>query len=89
MISFNCSKLIFIYKKFGILPFDKNYLKLIVMVGLVFFVIYLLPENSNNILNLVLKVGLNGVIIIFLTYKMKWVCNLNYWVDKLIKPDKQ
>tara|TARA_R110002167_G_scaffold7902_7_gene37002 strand:+ start:1499 stop:2965 length:1467 start_codon:yes stop_codon:yes gene_type:complete len=89
MISFNCSKLIFIYKKFGILPFDKNYLKLIVMVGLVFFVIYLLPENSNNILNLVLKVGLNGVIIIFLTYKMKWVYNLNYWVDKLIKPDKQ
>src|SRR5690606_8673430 len=57
MISFNCSKLIFIYKKLRILPFDQNYLKLIGMVGLVFFVCYVLPENSNAILNLVLKLG--------------------------------
>src|SRR5690606_15545367 len=77
MISFNTSKLIFIYKKFGILPFDQNYLKLIVMVGLVFYVCYLLPENSNPILNLLLKVGLNTGIIIFITYKMKWVDSLN------------
>lgn len=89
MISFNTSKLIFIYKKFGILPFDQNYLKLIVMVGLVFYVCYLLPENSNPILNLLLKVGLNTGIIIFITYKMKWVDSLNYWIDRIIKPGKQ
>ncbi|WP_100610674.1 lipopolysaccharide biosynthesis protein [Confluentibacter lentus] len=89
MISFNCFKLIFIYKKFGILPFDKNYLKLIGMVGLVFFVCYLLPENTNTILNLFLKVGINASVIIFITYKMKWVYSLNYWVDTFIKPDKQ
>lgn len=89
MISFNCSKLIFIYKKFGIIPFDHNYLKLIVMVGLVFLVSYLLPENPNVFLNLIFKVGLNIGVIVLVTYKMAWVYSLNYWVDKLIKPDKQ
>ncbi|PKQ43530.1 lipopolysaccharide biosynthesis protein [Confluentibacter flavum] len=88
MISFNCSKLIFIHKKFGILPFDKNYLKLIGMVSVVFLICYLLPENSSTVLNLLLKVGLNTCVIILVTYKMEWVYSLNYWVDKLIKPDK-
>lgn len=89
MISFNAAKLLFIYKKFGILPFDKNYIKLIVTVGLVFLICYLLPENSNAILNLLFKVGLNFVVVSFVAYKMEWIGGLNYWVDKFIKPDKQ
>lgn len=89
MISFNCCKLIFINKKIGILPFDKNYLKLIAMVCVVFFICYLIPENSNPILNLLIKIGLNFTVIVFVTYRMKWVYSLNLWVDKLIKPDKQ
>lgn len=89
MISFNASKLLFIYKKFGILPFDKDYLKLIVVVGLAFSLCFILPENSNTILNLLIKVGLNMVTIIVVTYKMAWVYSLNYWIDKLINADKQ
>jgi O-antigen/teichoic acid export membrane protein len=89
MISFNASKLLFIYKKFGILPFDKDYLKLIVLVGSAFSLCFILPENSNTILNLLIKVGLNMVMIISITYKMAWVYSLNYWVDKLINADKQ
>lgn len=89
MISFNASKLLFIYKKFGILPFDKDYLKLIVVVGSAFSLCFILPENSNTILNLLIKVGLNMVMIISITYKMAWVYSLNYWVDKLINADKQ
>ena len=89
MITFNSAKLIFIYKKFGILPFDKNYFKLFLVVCVVFFVCYLIPESSNNLFNLILKVGLNASIIIFLTYKMKLVYSLNNLVDKFIKPDKR
>lgn len=89
MISFNVAKLLFIYRKFGIFPFDKSYLKLIVTVALVFLVCYLVPENPNAFLNLLVKVGLNMGIIGFVTYKMKWIAGLNYWVDKFIKPDKQ
>ncbi|WP_111309286.1 lipopolysaccharide biosynthesis protein [Confluentibacter sediminis] len=89
MISFNCSKLVFIYKKFGILPFDKHYLKLFFTAILVFCVCYLLPENTNALLNLIIKVGLNACVTVFITYKMKWVYSLNYWVDKLFKLDKQ
>lgn len=89
MISFNSCKLIFIYKKFGILPFDKNYLKLFLMVCAVFFICYLIPENSNNLYNIVLKVGMNITMIIFIAYKMKLVYSLNNWMDRLIKPRKQ
>lgn len=90
MISFNCSKMIFIYKKFKIQPFDNNYLKLIGMVGVVFLICYVLPKNAlNAILSLVLKLGLNASAIVFITYRMKWVSSLNYWVDKVIKPGKQ
>src|SRR5690606_33993283 len=67
MISFNCSKLIFIYKKFKIQPFDNNYLKLIGMVGVVFLICYVLPKNASNaILSLVLKLGLNTSAIVFI-----------------------
>ncbi|MBU3821194.1 polysaccharide biosynthesis C-terminal domain-containing protein [Flavobacteriaceae bacterium XHP0103] len=89
MVTFNCLKLIFIYQKFGILPFDRDYFKLIITVGLVFFVFYLMPDNDNNILNLFLKAGLCSVVILIIIYKMKWVYSFNYWIEKLFKLGKQ
>src|SRR5690606_4801872 len=89
MVSFNCLKLGFIYRKFGVLPFDIAYLKLVFMVSLVFAVFYFLPENPNAILNLFLKSGLCSIVIMLIAYKMKWVYSFNYWVGKLLKPGKQ
>ncbi len=89
MMSFNCFKLFFIYRKFQILPFDKNYLKLFVVVSIVFCIFYLMPESSNNILNLLLKVGLNTTIIIFITYKLKLVFRLNLWIEKYLNLKKR
>src|SRR5690606_9351682 len=63
MVSFNCLKLGFIYRKFGLLPFDMVYLKLVFMVSLVFAIFYSIPENPNAILNLFLKAGLCSAVI--------------------------
>jgi len=89
MVSFNCLKLGFIYRKFGLLPFDMVYLKLVFMVSLVFIAFYSIPENPNVILNLFLKAGLCSAVIMLIAYKMKWVYSFNYWVDKLLKLGKQ
>ncbi|GAA4280808.1 lipopolysaccharide biosynthesis protein [Gaetbulibacter aestuarii] len=80
MVSFNCFKLVFIYRKFGILPFDKNYLKLVLLVVLSFMVFYSLPEFSNNILNLLVKVGLNAIVVVVLTHKFQLIKDLNIWL---------
>lgn len=85
MVAFNSLKLIFIYLKFGILPFDRDYFKMIITVGLVFTIFYLIPDNSNNILNLLVKVGFSSAIILIITYRMKWVYSFNYWADKTFK----
>jgi len=89
MVSFNCFKLIFIYKKFKIIPFDKGYFKLVILIGVVFLFFYVLPENTNSILNLFLKVGLNALVAILITYRLRLVYSLNYWIDKLFNIDRQ
>jgi len=85
MIIFNCSKLIFIYKKFKLLPFDRAFLKL----GLLFLVsgilVYLLPTTNSNLLNLSYKVGLSLVLNIVVVYKLRLVFQVNVWVDKALR----
>lgn len=77
MVLFNCSKLLFIYKKFGLLPFDAAFLKLAVIFIVSGLGIYLLPETNSNIINLFYKVGLSLIINIVAVYKMKLVPQLN------------
>ena len=89
MTLFNSFKLYFIYSKFGILPFDKKYAKLFLVILVVTLSIYKLPEFSNHLLNLLFKTGLNIALIVWLTYKLKLVFSLNFWIDKLINIGKQ
>ena len=55
MLLFNFSKLLFIYQKFRILPFDKSYLKLILVFSLVLFVSANLPNLDTVLWNLIYK----------------------------------
>lgn len=84
MTLFNSFKLYFIYSKFGILPFDKKYAQLFLIISMITLTLYKLPEFSNNLMNLTTKVSLNFVLILFITYKLKLVFSLNFWLDKLM-----
>ena len=89
MTLFNSFKLYFIYSKFGILPFDKKYAQLFFVILVITSAIYFLPEFSNHFVNLFFKTGLNIALIVWLTYKLKFVFSLNFWIDKLINIGKQ
>ena len=84
MILFNISKLLFIYQKFNILPFDKSYLKLILVFLIVLLTAYYLPIMENNLFNLIYKTGLCLTLNLFLIYKLKLVFSYTFWIEKII-----
>jgi O-antigen/teichoic acid export membrane protein len=85
MTIFNIVKLFFIYGKFGMWPFDKGYLKLILIVFTTGLLFYWIPEMPNNIINIFVKSGLYAIITVFVVYKLKLVYSLNFWVNKVLK----
>ena len=85
MTLFNCSKLLFIYKKFGLFPFDKNFLLLAIIFVVSGVVIYFLPDADSGLMNLIYKTGLSLVVNVTAVYKLKLVFQVNEWVDKALK----
>ena len=83
MTLFNISKLLFIYKKFGLLPFDKSFAKLALVFVLSCIVIYYLPNSASHLVNLVYKTGLSLFINFVVIYKLKFVYQVNIWTDKV------
>lgn len=85
MSLFNISKLIFIYQKFRILPFDLSYLKLIFVTFLIVIGVYLIPKNSNLWLDIIIKISLLLIVLLLIVYKLKLLPILNFWIEKLLK----
>lgn len=85
MTLFNLIKLLFINKKFGILPFNKEYVLLIVVMSVIFVGVLLLPSIADLWIELIVKVGLVILLSLSVVYKLKLVYTLNQWVDKLLK----
>jgi len=83
MVLFNLLKLVFIYKKFRLLPFDKGFLKLgfmFVISGLLLFYI----DFGSHLLNLIIKCGLSVVVNVLAAYKLKLVYQVNVSIDKIL-----
>lgn len=89
MSVFNVVKLYYIKKKFGMLPFDKGYLKLFFTIGVILAVLYAIPSLPNNWLNLVAKVGAYIFLTLVLTYKLKLVYSFNYFVEGFLRKLKK
>jgi O-antigen/teichoic acid export membrane protein len=85
MLLFNFSKLLFIYQKFNILPFDHSYLKLILIFTSVLLISYYLPILSDHLLNLIFKTLFCLLLNLSIIYKLKLVYSYNFWVDKTIQ----
>lgn len=54
-VAFNLSKFIFIYKKFDIVPFSSQSLKTLLIALVCFTITYIIPNNLNHILNILIK----------------------------------
>ena len=85
MVLFNLSKLIFIYQKFKIIPFDSSYLKLITVMFAVTCLSYFLPKSQNSVFDLLSKLVVLTAFSMFFVYKLKLLPVFNFWVDKLLK----
>ncbi|MHA3787360.1 oligosaccharide flippase family protein [Flavobacterium hauense] len=81
---FNILKLLFIYKKFGLLPFDIKFVKMMLVFALSGFVVYMLPDSGSHLLNLVYKTGLSMLINVFAIYKLRLVYQVNVTTDKVL-----
>jgi O-antigen/teichoic acid export membrane protein len=88
MTLFNISKLVFIYKKFGLLPFDSKFIKMAVIFGLAMAGVYFLPFVKSHIVNLIYKCGLYVTITVMVVYRLKLVYQLNVWVGQLLSKIK-
>jgi O-antigen/teichoic acid export membrane protein len=89
MVVFNLAKLLFIYRKFELFPFDKSYLKLVIIFSIVLSILYFLPNFESVLLNFIYKTSLCLLLNLILIYKMKLVFSYNFWLDKLLfKKDK-
>jgi len=84
MVVFNLAKLLFIYRKFELFPFDKSYLKLVIVFSIVVTILYFLPNFESVLLNFVFKTSLCLLLNLIFIYKMKLVFSYNFWLDKLL-----
>ena len=84
MTIFNLAKTYFIYTKFQILPFDRSFFQLFLLLTALVLVIYFLPNASNLWLNVFVKTISFGVLAGVLTYKLQLVYSVNEWTDKLL-----
>jgi O-antigen/teichoic acid export membrane protein len=81
MMLFNMSKLIFIYKKFRLFPFDNDFIKLAVIFMLSTTAIYFLPDFKSNLITLIYKTGLSLAINVFVVYRLRLVFQVNMWIN--------
>lgn len=85
MVFFNAAKLIFIYKKFTLLPFDLNYLKLVLISVTLLFLIYILPTTIYCWINLIYKCTLYLTLNLIVIYKLKLVYQYNISLNSVLK----
>lgn len=85
MVLFNLLKLIFIYKKFKLLPFDIAFGKMAAVFMLSSLGIYFIPGTGMPFADLVIKTGLSLIINITVIYKLRLVYPVNQWVDKALR----
>jgi len=74
---FNLLKTIYIKQKFGILPFDKKYLQLFLVIVCVGIVVYFIPNLASHFWNLALKSGLCLALNFVFIYRLKLIYQVN------------
>jgi O-antigen/teichoic acid export membrane protein len=84
MVVFNFAKLLFIYKKLKLFPFDYGYLKLVLVFVTTLGFVYFLPKLMNEMGTLVYKISLSLFLNIFIIYKLKLVYQVTLLINKII-----
>ncbi len=81
---FNLVKLIFIYKKFRLFPFNRNYFGLVITSISVLIFVHFIPNTINIFFNLVAKITLCLSLNFLLIYRLNFVKQFNELINKFI-----
>src|SRR5690554_3638327 len=74
---FNLLKTFYIKQKFDILPFDKQYLRLFLVIIAVGTIVLFIPNLTSHFWNFVLKSGLCLILNVVIIYRLKLIYRLN------------
>ena len=85
MLVFNVLKLVFIYRKFKLFPFDLKYLGLFITSTSVLAFVYFIPETISIFFNLVAKVVLCILLNLVLIYRLNFVIQFNFILDNFFR----
>ncbi len=83
--TYNTIKVIFVKKRFGILPFTSNFLSIIIILLLIGISFYFINFPFHPIVNIAIKSVLIVVVYFSLIYKFKLSDDVNNIMNKLIK----
>ncbi len=84
MTVFNISKLLFIKKKFGLVPFDTKFFKMGIVFLLAGVAVYGLPQTGSHLVNFFYKTGLYILVTVMVVYRLRLVYQVNVWIDKAV-----
>lgn len=70
---YNCMLFITVYRFFKLQPFDKNNLKSLVIIVLIYFLVFLIPHLENRIVDIVIRTGLVSLTYFLAVYFLKIV----------------
>lgn len=89
MTLFNISKLVFIYKKFGLLPFDKKFFWMGSIFAVAGGVVYFVPSTPSHLITLIYKTGLYIIITGIAIYRLRLVYQVNAAIDAILAKMKK
>ncbi|MCL6294950.1 polysaccharide biosynthesis C-terminal domain-containing protein [Jejuia spongiicola] len=82
---YNTIKLVFVYKKFNMLPFSANTFKIGLCITLVIVLFYFWDFSFHPIVNIILKSGLIAILYGVVIYLFKFSENITELIDKVLK----
>ena len=77
MVTYNLVKLVFIQRKFGMLPFESTHLKVVLVFLVSTLLIFWMPSTGSNLLDLVLKVTLSLIANLGIVVGLRWIPEIN------------
>lgn len=80
---FNLAKTLYIYKKMGLWPFDKSFVKMVTFFVVVVLLVFEIPLTNYSWFDLFYKVFLVVVIHLIALYKFQWVPEITDYLNKL------
>lgn len=89
MLVFNLSKLIFIYRKFYILPFNPPYVKTIIVSLVLLVLTDALPVDWLGKFNFIVKCSLFALVFTSIVYFTNWVPEFNISLQSILKKIKR